>query len=132
MDAKAMIPIGLFSRRGRTRVVVRALDHDFKPVQKMTPFGIFLPAYDELYLYLIPSRLTSDGIVDCLQQFWQEVRHRFSAVKTLLINQDNGPENHSRRTQGTVAGANEAYDGFCRLIWGGGSVGLLPTLSQQV
>ncbi len=48
MDAKAMLPIGLFSRGGRTRVVVKALDHDFKPEAKLTPFGIFLPDYDEL------------------------------------------------------------------------------------
>jgi len=27
------------------------------------------------------------------------VRDRFPQVRTLLINQDNGPENHSRRTQ---------------------------------
>ncbi len=106
-----MIPIGLFSRRGRTRVVVKALDHDFKPDQKLTPFGIFLPDYDELHLYLIPSRLTSDGIVDCLEEFWQEVRGRFAEVETLLINQDNGPENHSRRTQ-FMKRVTEFVDGF--------------------
>ncbi len=106
-----MIPIGLFSRRGRTRVVVKALDHDFKPDQKLTPFGIFLPDYDELHLYLIASRLTSDGIVDCLEEFWQEVRGRFAAVETLLINQDNGPENHSRRTQ-FMKRVTEFVDGF--------------------
>lgn len=94
-----MLPIGLFSRGGRTRAIVKALDHDFKPEQKLTPFGIFLPDYDELYLFLIPSRRTSDAIVDCLEQFWQAVRGRFAAVEQLLINQDNGPENHSRRTQ---------------------------------
>lgn len=99
MDAKAMIPIGLFSRGGRSRVVIKALDHDFKPEQKLTPFGIFLPDYDELYLFLLPCRLTSDAIVDCLEQFWQQVRTRFAAVERLLVNQDNGPENHSRRTQ---------------------------------
>jgi hypothetical protein len=98
MDAKAMILIGLFSRGGRTRVA-GALDHDFNSEAKLTPFGIFLPDYDELYLYLLPSRLTSDGIVDCLEQFWQQVRTRFAKVERLLINQDNGPENHSRRTQ---------------------------------
>lgn len=94
-----MLPIGLFSRGGRTRVVVKALDHDFKPEQKLTPFGIFLPDYDQLYLYLLPSRLTSDAVVDCLEQFWREVQGRFAGVERLLINQDNGPENHSRRTQ---------------------------------
>ena len=99
MDAKATIPVGWFSRRGRTRVIVKAFDHDFKPEEKLTPYGIFLPQYDELYLYFTTGRVTSDFIVDCLEDFWQSVRTRFPQVKTLLINQDNGPENHSRRTQ---------------------------------
>jgi hypothetical protein len=99
MDAKATIPIGWFSRRGRSRVIVKALDHDVKPEETLTPYGIFLPQYDELYLYFTPGRITSDFIVDCLEDFWQTVRTRFPQVTTLLINQDNGPENHSRRTQ---------------------------------
>ena len=45
------------------------------------------------------SKVTSDFIVDRLEQWWQEVRLRFLSVKTLVINLDNGPENHSRRTQ---------------------------------
>ncbi len=45
------------------------------------------------------SKVTSDFIVDRLEQWWQEVRLRFLSVKTLVINLDNGPENQSRRTQ---------------------------------
>src|SRR5207237_9007072 len=45
------------------------------------------------------SKVTSDFIADRLEQWWQEVRLRFLRVKTLVINLDNGPENHSRRTQ---------------------------------
>ena len=99
MDAKASVLIGFLSRGGKTRVVVRALDHDMKPDDKLTPFGIFLPQYDELHLYFTNSRVTSDFIVDCLCDFWSMVRERFPHVRTLLINQDNGRENHSRRTQ---------------------------------
>jgi len=99
MDAKATVLIGLLSRGGKTRVEVRALDHDMEPDAKLTPFGIFLPQYDELYLYFTTSCVTSDFIVDCLCDFWSVVRERFSHVRTLLINQDNGRENHSRRTQ---------------------------------
>ena len=99
LDAKATVLIGPFSRRGRTRVGLQAVDHDFHPEEKLTPFGIFLPESDELFLYFTTSRLTSDFIVDCLTDFWQQQRHRFPSVTTLLINQDNGPENHSRRTQ---------------------------------
>jgi len=98
-DAKATIPLGLFSRHGKTRVTIRALDHDFLPDETVTGFGIFLPQYDELYLYFTQSRVTSDFIVDCLHDFWLLVRDRFPRVTTLMLNQDNGPENHSRRTQ---------------------------------
>ena len=78
---------------------MKAADHDFQPVAKMTPFGIYLPDQGELFLYMTSSRLTSDFIVDCLASFWEMVRNRFPQVTTLLINADNGPEMHSRRTQ---------------------------------
>jgi transposase len=99
IDAKATVNVGPFSRRGRSRTKTRAADHDFKPEATLTPFGIFLPQYDDLWLYMARSKVTSDFIVDRLEQWWQEVRLRFLNVKTLVINLDNGPENHSRRTQ---------------------------------
>ena len=99
LDAKARVAVGLFSRGGHSRVVVKALDHDFKPDKKLTPFGIFLPEMDELYLYFTASRVTSDFIADCPEACWHEVQERFPQISTLLLNLDNGPENHSRRTQ---------------------------------
>jgi len=100
LDAKAPVKLGDFSRHGLNRVSVKALDHDFHgETPKVTPFGIYLPQHGELYLYFTTSKVTSDFIVDCLSDFWTEVRERFPAVTTLVINQDNGPENHSRRTQ---------------------------------
>ena len=51
VDAKAMVKVGPFSRAGQSRIIVRAADHDFKPTETLTPFGIFLPDYDEVYLY---------------------------------------------------------------------------------
>jgi transposase len=99
IDAKATVPIGPFSRRGKGRTKTEAADHDFKPEATLTPFGIFAPRTDDLWLYMARSKITSDFIVDRLEQWWQEVRLRFLGVKTLVINLDNGPENHSRRTQ---------------------------------
>jgi transposase len=100
LDAKAPLRIGLYSRGGLNRVVVKGLDHDFQgKTPKVTPFGIYLPQHDELYLYFTATQVTSDFIVDCLQECWTQVRKRFPAVTTLVINLDNGPENHSRRTQ---------------------------------
>lgn len=81
-------------------MVVKGLDHDFHgKTSKLTPFGIYLPQQGELYLYFTTSKVTSDFIVDCLYDFWTTVREHFPKVTTLVINQDNGPENHSRRTQ---------------------------------
>ena len=37
--------------------------------------------------------------MDCLARWWEAVRARFAHVTALVINLDNGPENHSRRTQ---------------------------------
>ncbi len=99
LDAKATLAVGPFSRHGQTRVRVRALDHDFRPAQTVTPWGIFLPDYNELYLYFTSSAVTADFIGDCLQDFWAAQRTRFPQVTTWLINQDNGPQNHSRSTQ---------------------------------
>ena len=99
MDAKATVKIGPFSRGGKSRVAVEAADHDFQPEATVTPVGIFLPATDELFLSLVTSRVTSDCLVDRLSAWWERVRERFASITTLVINLDNGPENHSRRTQ---------------------------------
>jgi transposase len=100
LDAKAPIRMGLFSRGGLNRVVVKGLDHDFQgKTPQITPFGIYLPGHDQLYLYFTATKVTSDFIVDCLQDFWRSLHARFPRVTTLVINLDNGPENHSRRTQ---------------------------------
>jgi Rhodopirellula transposase DDE domain len=99
LDSKASVKIGLFSRGGKSWVRVAAADHDFHPEATLTPFGILLPRSRDLYLYFATSKVTSDFMVDILDQWWTGVRGRCPQVRTLLINQDNGPENHSRRTQ---------------------------------
>ena len=100
LDAKAPIRVGLFSRSGLNRVVVKGLDHDFHGKSpQITPFGIYLPQHGELYLYFTATKVTSDFIVDCLTDFWTTIRARYPTVATLVVNLDNGPENHSRRTQ---------------------------------
>lgn len=98
IDAKATVNVGPFSRRGRSRTKTKAADHDFKPEATLTPFGIFVPQSDDLWFYLARSKVTSDFIVDRLEPWWQEVRLRFLSVKALVINLDNGAENHRRRT----------------------------------
>ena len=99
IDAKAPVLIGPFSRGGKSRLGKKGADHDFKPWGKLTPFGIFLPDSKDLSLYFTPSKVTSDFIVDRLEQWWQEKRQLYPKVDTLLLDLDNGPENHSHRSQ---------------------------------
>lgn len=99
MDAKATVKVGPFARGGKSRTLVTATDHDFAPDATLTPVGIFLPASDELFIYGVTSKVTSDCLVDRLGQWWETVRERYAHITTLVINLDNGPENHSRRTQ---------------------------------
>jgi len=99
MDAKATVKVGPFARGGKNRVQVHAADHDFAPVATLTPVGIFLPTFGELFVYGVTSKVTSDCLVDRLAQWWEAVRERFTHITTLVLNLDNGPENHSRRTQ---------------------------------
>jgi hypothetical protein len=99
IDAEATVNIGPFSRPGRSRIKLKAADHDFKPAATLTPFGIFPPEHDDPWLCMARSRVTSDFIVDRLEQWWREVRPRFLRVKTLVINLGNGPENQGRRAQ---------------------------------
>ncbi len=101
-DAKATIKLGELSRGGKSRVVVKALDHDFvKTEDKVHLLGFHLPELGETYLFVLPhSRyLTADAIVDCLEELWKMLRVRFIEVTKILLNLDNGPENNSRRTQ---------------------------------
>jgi hypothetical protein len=99
MDAKATVKVGEFSRHGASRVATQALDHDFQPEAQVTPVGIFLPQHDDLHLFAVTTKVTSDCLADCLEAFWADQKHRFPQVDTLVLNLDNGPECHSRRTQ---------------------------------
>jgi hypothetical protein len=98
-DAKAPVLIGPFSRGGKSRRGTRGADHDFKPWGKLTPFGIFLPDQKELNLYFTSSEVTSDFIADRLDQWWQTDRDRYPRIRKVLLDLDNGPENHSHRSQ---------------------------------
>jgi transposase len=99
MDAKATVKVGNFSRGGKKRVRVKAGDHDFKASATVTPVGILVPQSDDLFVACVTSKVSSDCLVDVLEQWWQSARERFEQVKTLVINLDNGPENQSHRTQ---------------------------------
>lgn len=99
IDAKVAVKVGEFDRGGTTRMPTVSLDHDFPTETTLIPYSIFIPEYNELFLFFVTSKLTADCIVDLLESWWQTVQHRFTHIQKLVINQDNGPENHSRRSQ---------------------------------
>jgi len=98
MDAKATVKVGPFSRGGKSRQGVVGVDHDFAPATVLTPFGIFLSAYAETFLFCTEGKVTADFMVDALERLWPTLKERFNP-HTLVINVDCGPENSSRRTQ---------------------------------
>ena len=55
----------------------------------MTRVGIFLPGSDELFLYGVTPKITSDCLVDRLVGWWEGVKEHFPHIKTLPINLDN-------------------------------------------
>ncbi len=79
VDAKGTILLALLSRGGFNRLEVKALDHDFRSDEKVTPVGVFLPhaKRNELYIFLITGFVTSDAIVDCIQNVWTMIANRF-------------------------------------------------------
>src|SRR5262245_8202738 len=64
IDAKATVKVGPVARGDKSRTLVTAAAHDFAPDAPMTPVGIFLPAADELFIYGVTAKETSDCLVD--------------------------------------------------------------------
>jgi transposase len=98
MDAKERVKIGEFSRQGKSYAKIKALDHDFGN-EHITPQGIFIPKLDEFQMFFTSSSITANFIVDMLTIFWENNKNRFKDVRRLVLNQDNGPECKSTRTQ---------------------------------
>lgn len=99
VDCKGAVKIGEFSRGGTSRVRVKALDHDFKADAVLIPIGILVPQYDEVFIDFVPSPATSDAVADAIESFWRDNGRRYGRIDRLVIDLDNGPENHSRRTR---------------------------------
>jgi hypothetical protein len=96
IDAKDRVKIGEFSRGGKSRTDVKALDHDFSS-NYVTPFGILDLNNDNVAITLTESKVTADFIVDTIEDYW--INNYLDLKDTLVIHSDNGPENSSRRTQ---------------------------------
>lgn len=101
IDTKAKVDLCDSSRGGtsRCRKAVKADDHDMGIKEKLVPFGILNMMTGLLTIIFGVSFETSDFIVDCLDQWWDDNKSQYNHIKQLVINLDNGPQNSSNRTQ---------------------------------
>jgi transposase len=65
----------------------------------LVPFGILNTENDQLSIYMGESAETSDFIVDCLANWWQEHQVKYYYLEELVIDLDGGAATRSNRTQ---------------------------------
>jgi Rhodopirellula transposase DDE domain len=101
IDSKAKVKIGNLSRGGKARSILalQADDHDSEWSAVLVPFGILNTETDQLSIYFGQSAETSDFIVDCLSNWWQNHQAEYPHLETLLIDLDGGSATRSNRTQ---------------------------------
>lgn len=99
LDSKATVLIGPFSRGGQSRTGTTGVDHDFKPEGALTPFGLFCPETSASDLYFTDSKVSSDFMADCLEQWIEGRGAALKEVRRLILDLDNGPENSGQRSQ---------------------------------
>ena len=101
IDSKAKVKIGNLSRGGKTRSLQapQADDHDDHWDAGLVPFGILDVNASQLSIYFGQSAETSDFIVDCLTQWWQQQRPHYPDIRALAIDLDGGSAVRSNRTQ---------------------------------
>ena len=101
IDTKAKVDLCDSSRGGTSRCqkALQADDHDMGIKPKLSPFGILNMMTGLLTIFFGVSFETSDFIVDCIEQWWDDNKNNYTHIKQLVINLDNGPQNSSSRTQ---------------------------------
>ena len=63
------------------------------------PVGILEPTTEVLTICVGTSKETSDLIVACLEQWWEDNQSRHATLEERVIDLDGGPHVHSHRTQ---------------------------------
>ena len=92
IDTKDKVIIGPYSRKGKSRILVEACDHELTN-DCIIPFGILDLKTDQSYFYSFISKPTSNAIVDCIDDYLSD---KFCTKLVILL--DNGPDNSGVRT----------------------------------
>ena len=77
IDTKDRVKVGNFSRGGRSRIAIKAGDHDFGG-EYLTPFGILDLTQDSLELIFTRTKATADFMVDCIESYWIKSGYQYS------------------------------------------------------
>lgn len=93
IDTKDKVLIGPYSRRGKSRILIEACDHELTN-RCLIPFGILDLKSNQTYFYNFTNKPTSLAIVDCLEDYIKQ-NQKYSKICILL---DNGPDNSGVRT----------------------------------
>lgn len=96
LDTKDKVLLGPFSRNGKNRIQINAVDHELTN-NCLIPFGILNLKTDVPYFFNFTNKPTSLDLVDCIEEFWRE-NYLNSEFNKLAILLDNGPDNSGVRT----------------------------------
>lgn len=96
IDTKDKVLLGPFSRKGKNRIQIEAVDHELTN-DCLIPLGILDMKTNKSYFFNYTSKPTSLDLVDCIEEFWVE-QYANSKYKKLAILLDNGPDNSGVRT----------------------------------
>ena len=92
IDTKDKVLIGPYSRGGKSRFLVEAVDHELTN-RCCTPFGILDLKDNQPYFYNFKNKPTSEAIIDCIDDYLSD-----KLYTKLMILLDNGPDNSGVRT----------------------------------
>lgn len=93
IDTKEKVLIGPYSRKGKSRILVEACDHELTN-NCIIPFGILDMKNNQSYFYNFTHKPTSLAIVDCIEDYIIQ-NQEYKKISILL---DNGPDNSGVRT----------------------------------
>ena len=96
IDTKDKVLLGPFSRNGKNRIQIEAVDHELTN-DCLMPFGILDLKNNTPYFFNYTSKPTSLDLVDCIEEFFEE-QYLNKDISKLMIFLDNGPDNSGVRT----------------------------------
>lgn len=96
IDTKDKVLLGPFSRKGKNRIQIEAVDHELTN-DCLIPFGILDLKTNIPYFFNFTNKPTSLDLVDCIEEFFVE-QYVNSTTNKLAILLDNGPDNSGVRT----------------------------------